>query len=316
MTGKIVLSVTGGATKFIQLLIAIYKILQRGYKPTDIIVMSSSAIMIVLILLGKFEELYQEAIELNLKKYFKIPPTDGKGNLTILARLRAVWSFLPDWLGGKVNSFGEQDVRPLLKKYLTEELFNKYKTGDYPNVWVVSVKPSKAKQKEYVSFVNLKDCTFHEALDEIEASSRIQVFTNSLKVKGEWRNDGGMYFAGAAGWAIEENIEDFANTEQLVSIYSYTDPHFGIKEGQAWRSNIGNNSARVSELLKASNKYYCRLHEHYLCKDRGIKRLEVDVPDIMENTYQYDKKTVYKASFETTEYMNELLIENSSFFEK
>lgn len=310
---KRLLSYTGGATKFIQIVISMVRILSSNYKPTDIIVKSSSAIAVLLVLLGKGSEAHQEGVNLDLSKYFSEPPTDGNGKLTWNAKLRAVRSFLPNWLGGAVNSFGVQDVRPLLKKYLTDEMFQEYKNGDYPNVWTIAVNPSKGKLKsesgdftEYVCVDNLKDCnTLTEVLALIEASAQIQGFTEGVEIDGYTRFDGGMYFAGAAGFLLEE--EFFTDVEKVVSVYSWTDPHFDIQDSDEWKNDIGTNSARISQMLKGSNKYFAPKHEQRYCQVMGIDRVAVDLPDVFKNTYEYNQAAVKEAVDKTTAYMNGII---------
>lgn len=302
---KRLLNITGGATKFIQLLIAVHYLHLKGYKFTDITCKSSSALFIIPYLLGKYRDLYKEGVELDLNKYFKVPPTDGEGNLTAKAKARAVWSFMPNWIpGGNINSFGVQDVEALFTKYMSKEDFNKYKNGHYPNVHVVSVRPSQAKQDKVVSVVNLKHCTYKEAKAYILGSAAIQVFTNAIEIKGEDHVDGGMYTAGAGGYLLDTGY--FKNVESVVSIYSWTDPHFGIKESETWKENIGNNSARVAEIFKASNKWYADRHEYWYCKANNIPRLEVKVPDVFKNTYEVNPETIAKAVTLTKQYMKQI----------
>ena len=303
---KRILSFTGGATKFIQLVIACTKILKHGYNPTDIIVKSSSAIKILLILLGKGDIALKEGSNLDLSKYFDVIPTDGNGKLTFKAKLRAIWSFMPSWMGGNVNSFGVQDVRPLIKKYLTNDDFLKYKLGDYPNVWTVSVKPSYGSLKEYIHVQNLKECkNLNEALLYIEGSSQIQTLTEGVKINNDIHFDGGMYLAGSAGYLLQEKI--FDNVEEVVSVYSWTDPHFDILDSKDWKNDIGSNMARMSQFFKGSNKYFCRSHEELYCKVNNIKRTEFMLPDVFKNTYEYSKETVNQAILETNKYMDNKL---------
>lgn len=311
-----ILSVTGGATKFIQILISIKKVLDSGFEPTDILVKSSSAICILLIIMGKYDEAYKEGLNLDLNKYFTEPPTNGDGKLTFKAKLRAIWSFMPSWIGGDVNSFGVQDVRPLLKKYLTEELFQKYKNDNikYPNIWVVSVKPNKSQlyndKKEFTEYLcidNLKDCeNLEQALNLIEASSQIQAFTEGVEINNETRFDGGMYLAGSAGFFIEEGFFKKENVEELISIYSWTNPHFDIQDSKDWKKDIGTNTARLSQMFKASNKYFCAKHEYWLCKSNNIKRLAINVPDVFKNTYEVNPDTIKNAVILTNNYLNEI----------
>lgn len=297
------LNVTGGATKFIQLVIAISETLKAGYKPTDITVKSSSALAIIPILLGLEQEMYQEGINLKLEKYFKIPPTDGNGSFTKKALFRAAWSFLPNWIpGGDVNSFGVQDTRPLLKKYLTEELFNAYKNNDnYPNVHVVSFMPTSAK----ICVTNLKQCNYLYAIDIISGSSKIQAITDSINIGGVDHVDGGMYLAGSGGYLMETGY--FDKVEQCVSIYSWTDPHFDILPSDGWKENIANNSARIVQNLKGSNKWFCPNHEKWYCFANGVERLPIHVPDVFKYTYEYKQETVEKAVSLTQLYMKDVL---------
>ena len=302
------LSCTGGGAKFIEIIIALDRIIKGGYRPTDIIVKSSSALAILFVILGKYLEGYKEGADLDLKKFFKSPPTDGKGQLTLSAKFRAIWSFMPSVIGGDINSFGVQDVRPLLLKYISDADFELYRNGPYPNIWIVTVDPSKGTQGEYLHFDNLKDCAnVKTAADLIEASAQIQGNTEGVYIGDSHRFDGGMYLAGAAGYMIKNNF--FENVAETVSIYSYTDSHYGTKDSDSYKKDIGSNAARIIEMLKNSNKYFCREHEYELCINRGIKRLEVNLPDVIDNLYGADAETVNRAILETEIKMDKYLSE-------
>lgn len=295
-------SITGGATKFLQLLIAFHLLLKRGYKPTDIIVTSASALFILPYLLGKADEMFYEGRNLDLKKYFVHPPTDGNGNLTFWAKLRAIWSFMPNWIpGGNIDSFGVQDVRPLLKKYLSDEEIKAYVDGDYPNVHVLMFCPSLGR----IRVVNIKDpnLTVDEIRDIIEASTRLQGLTNPLYIGEVAHVDGGMFLSGAAGFLMENEI--FQNVYELVSIYSYTNPF--PKENHAWKENIGNNAMRISFQFESAVRYLCPMHEHWYCVANDIPRLEIRVPDILQSTYDVDAETIARASRETNIHVADLL---------
>jgi hypothetical protein len=321
---KRILSVTGGSTKFIQLVVGMLKIYSTGYKPTDIIGISASSIAALPLVLGLHKEMIEEGLDVSLSDIFTQPPVNEKGKMSLWAVVRAILSYLPIKAFKHIHSFGHQDIRPLLTKYITEEMFIKYKNNEsLPNIHVVGVLPRSGNP----IVINLKNCNWKEALDAISLSSHIQLAAQAVKFNGSywesknnkrdddnaWAIDGGMFCtAGAGGYLIEEGYFDKNEIESMVSLYSWDNP-FKLPYSDAWKDNIFNNNIRLIDTLGAAIRYYSIKHEELLCKESNIKHLQLYVPNVLPLLYTVDRKLLETAKEKTELYIDSQIL-NSSFF--
>lgn len=301
---KKLLSLTGGATKFIQLVTAMIEVYKRGYVPTDLITISASSIAALPFVLGLHEEMVNEGTNLELSDIFKVSPVTEKGGIAAIGVLRALWSWLP---GDKVHSVGVQDVTPLITKYITEELFFKYKFGaQYPNIHTISYDPTD----DEVVVINLKDVDYETALAAIAASSHIPVFTQAVEVNinntVKDLVDGGVYTSNAAGFLIRTGYFDADDVDTLVSVYAW-EKNRKLKKSTTWKKNIFNNALRTSNGQTSGNMWYSEDHEMLTCNYYKIPRYALFLPNVIENLYEVDNKILRKARQETLISVNEQL---------
>lgn len=288
------LNITGGSTKFIQIAAALYVLHQEGYRFTDLSVISASAIAAIPYVFGMWDEMFNEGTNLNMDKIFKVTPTNSRGNLTFIALLRATLSFFTN-----INSFGVQDIKPILKKYITEELFEKYKVSNKPNIHVVAYEPTY--NRIYVK--NLKDCAnVEECYSLIMGSSAIQTYTQHITYHDGVREvdlvDGGMWVAGAGGYLMESGY--FKNVESVVSIYSW-ELGTNLEQSSNWKKNIMQNIARTSMGFKNANMWYAPRHEYWYCthQDNNIPIMQIFTPNVLDISDLYDVENLTEAKDKT-----------------
>lgn len=290
-----ILSVTGGSTKFIQLAVAMIETAKKGYKPTDLVVISASAIAALPFVLGMYDSMIKEGVSLDLCKFFVKSPVNRKGKLSLSAIWRAFVSLL--W-GNKIYSFGVQDVTGLLTKYITPEIFEIYQEGDYPAIHVITVQ----YQHCHVKPVNLKYCTYQEMLDAINASSNIPIFTKDL----HGFVDGGTFCKGAAGYLIETGYFDADKVEKIVSIYSW-DKRPKKMSDVDYTKDIFANVTNYIECKELANDWYSLHHERRLAQALNIDRLELFIPNVLGNLYEVDNAILEDARQKTEIYIKQQL---------
>ena len=105
-----------------------------------------------------------------MQKMFKVPAFNKKGKVT----LRGIWRAL---IG--CNSLGLQDTTHYIKQFITAKMFNIYKAGMFPAIYV-SVTNYYTGHLEYI---NLKHLSYTDAVQWIEASARMPVFTQPCNYK-------------------------------------------------------------------------------------------------------------------------------------
>lgn len=290
-----ILSVTGGSTKFIQLATAMIETAKKGYKPTDLVVISASAIAALPFVLGMYDSIIKEGVSLDLCKFFVKSPVNRKGKLSLSAIWRAFVSLL--W-GNKIYSFGVQDVTGLLTKYITPEIFEIYQEGDYPAIHVITVH----YQNCHVKPVNLKHCTYQEMLDAVNASSNIPVFTKDLN----GFVDGGTFCKGAAGYLIETGYFDAAKVEKMVSIYSW-DKRPKKMSNIDYTKDIFSNVTNYIECKELAHDWYSLNHERRLAQALNIDRIELFIPNVLGTLYEVDNAILEDARQKTEIYIKQQL---------
>lgn len=271
-----VISLCGGATRFSGILGAAVEAVRLGYKPDIILGVSAGAIGALPLALGLFNEIQEEGDNLTPSKFFvKGKHPVGKKGKPMVAGLFRV-------LCGAI-SLGEQDVRPLLRKIITEELWQKYLSGNYADVIVFSVEGEEGSIQHY----HLKKCkTREEAFEKICASSRISpivqpMYTKNVNGVVKGQIDGGFRVHNPAGYFLRKYAR--LNVTDLVSVYSR--PENFVVIDKEWDKNIFNVTARVIEIATIEvSKGNEREETFEMFKRRG-NHTKIFLPPILKETY-------------------------------
>lgn len=292
-----ILSATGGGTKFGQLKEWTQAILNKGYEPTDYVGISASAILFFVIQFGLWQEMDFEALNIKLERFFSQAPVNRKGGISWKAIWRSIKSFL--FKKDRYYSLGMQDVTELIKDYISEEMFQKWKKEKGPNVWVVATDLYSQQPK----FHNLKNCeTLPEAIQCINASSNIAPFAQDI----QGQVDGGISLVNAASYMVEYEIIE--EVEELVSIYAFEDPFLRKFESNSnWHQNTAAYAGRTMEVMGSWKKWAFVNLEVYLCHRKEVTLHQFFCDDILQSPYDTDKNRLHRSIFKTRERANKQL---------
>lgn len=241
---------------------------------------SYSAVVAIPLAMGMYEDILKESASLTHNKFFKVSPMTKKGGLSFAGFRRVVSSiFAPK----KYHSFGLQDVQPLLKKFVTKEIFEQYKKGDYPIVYVAAV---CAETQEPVIW-NVKELDYDTYLKAVSASSRIPVWTQLQKIGDLHYYDGGVTDTNASVLLFDKY-----NISEVISIYPRPKNFEGKKVPQV-KGVVGAINWTIDTMLK-NVSHNDSLVEVLECEDRGIKLKQIFLPYVLDNLYDVDKTKLLK----------------------
>ncbi len=207
-----VLNLSGASTKIPGLAGAadyIYNV--AGYRPTDITGISSGALLAVPVAMRKWDVLREVSQTFTLDDIFSIKPVNEDNKITTRAKLRAIT--------GK-SSFGKQDnLYCTLKKIITEEEFNRYQEGDYPNVWVGSVDFKTGSR--YIVNVKDKNVTYWRYLELVNASASIPLAVEGVKIDDMILFDGAVRNHILSVWSLKNinNLHKFIISSLFVVLF-------------------------------------------------------------------------------------------------
>lgn len=229
------LSLPGGATKGAGIAGAAVAILDEGYRPNLITGISFGAVACVPLALGMHSELLIESRNIRLRDFFTLPPTTKGGSINPIAALRALSGFFVNWAlppHKKIISFGKQDIRPILSKFVTPKAFDKYQSSDLPDCYVMAAHYTDKKAYTW----NLKDrrISYNEYLSIVRASSMIPVATQGIwlpksllskaidQKQATQKGDSALFFDGGL---IHHNLgayitKQVSGIKHLISIHS------------------------------------------------------------------------------------------------
>lgn len=247
---------------------------------------SYSSVIALPLALGMYEEIINTTIKLKHTDFFKVSPMTKKGRFSFMASVRAVGSiFAPN----KIKSFGVQDVRPILKKFITPELFALYQNGNYPVVYIAAV--NAETQNPHVWNIKNKSVNYNKYLDIVAASSRIPVWTQPQNVDGVEYYDGGVTDTNAAGLVLDMNKD----IKQVYSVYSRPRGHAG-KISPELNGIVGAINWTIDTMLKDVSKND-ELNEIDYCQENNIKLTQI-FPDkyILDNLYDVDERRLLELS--------------------
>jgi predicted acylesterase/phospholipase RssA len=183
---KIVISNSGGATKFISLIEGNRTLIEDfNVKPTDICGISSGAIAAIISAIGMIKDgLFKNAIQIGLtlkiNQLFEVSPIKDNGSLKIL---NVLWRVL----SGE-SSFGVQNIKHFFETTVNEKDFQNFQNSEItPNVWVMAVRPKDFKR----GFWNLKDkkINYKTALKILSASAHIPIYSQPVQIDENDKTD-------------------------------------------------------------------------------------------------------------------------------
>ena len=208
----------------------------------------------------------------DLGSVFPIKPVRDSGGFSIWALLRML-TFR--------GSLGVQDARGELKKIISEREFLMYQNSNRPNCYVSTVGLSTG----LAYFYNLKTdaANYQEAIDMVEASSRIVPMVNPIVLRGEYCADGGHRNHNPS----EQLLGAEPKIQCLFSLYAR--PKEGdreIPEPQAKAQNWAQRTLKIIEIAHSEVSYSDEKISDLICDLRNIRQIKIHLPKIL--THYYD----------------------------
>jgi hypothetical protein len=247
---------------------------------------SYSSIIGVPLALGMYDEIINKTLNLKHTDFFKVAPMNNKGKFTPQALSRVIGSiFAPN----KIKSFGVQDVKPILKEFITEDIFNKYQNGNYPIVYICAVNADTQKPK--IWNIKNKSVNYCQYLDIVSASARIPVWTQPQLIDGVEYYDGGVTDTNASTLIIQANKD----IKEVYSIYPRPKDFKG-KQAPKRKGIVGSIIWTIDTMLKDVSKND-ELQERDVCEHKNIKLVQIfPTRYVLSNLYDVDKSKLLELS--------------------
>lgn len=295
-------SLHGGSTKTAGTAGAAVAAARLGYAPDVIIGVSGGACLAIPFALGMYDECLRFSREINLNEWFDTPVTNGAGKPSksaVWRVLRSAWHALTGRKAkdGAVYSLGVQNTRKAMERIITPELFDKYRTGSYAPVYIVSVNWNKRK----LEVRNAKELTYDQYHEAMHNSAALPVATQGGRFNGgSLEFDGGVFTQNAAWWLLSKCTEWQDKITDLVTIY--VTPDNNELPNMEDPDHLGEAAMGCIELM--SNRLYMwdDETEERLCREKGVTRHEIRLPIII-GTGAANK---YNNSPEALEYLQRL----------
>lgn len=268
------LAFSGGATKIVALVAHGTKVLQSGYTPDIVVGVSSGSLVMLPLILGKYELLKEKTTNLKLSDIFDKAPVNEKGKITLASGLRG----LTKGSLGTMNNLKES-----IKFFVSEKEFNDFcKNKKSPLLYAGVTNMNTYKFK----LILLNNLTYEAFIETVLASSSIPVFTPPVKIGKELYYDGGLIHHNPA---INLLRSKKYNITECVSIYSrpeiiedYDPKYNGL--------SIGRNLSKTVEFLQNSVSLHDSEAEKDFCKGNNIKLIQRFSPKIMKGVYDVDSE--------------------------
>lgn len=266
------LFLSGGGTKFIGH-VATTEVLikEKKYKPDIIVGVSAGGIASVPIAMGLWDEIRNIGLNLCIDDFYDKTPVKENGDLKIGRTALAI-------INGR-NYIGLQNITKLVKRVITEEVFEKYKEGDYAECFSMAVSLKDGEKH----FRNIKELSYEEYLISMEETSAIPIMTKAIN--GEFV-DGGMFDHNPA-FTFLEKYKDKYEIEEVYSVY--TRPKIEKLEEKKWDKSIITTFGRILEAFMMETSKNDEFGSKYFCLYNNIKLTQLFMPRIMKGFYDVDK---------------------------
>jgi predicted acylesterase/phospholipase RssA len=282
---KVILSMSGGSTKGIGELGMMRNLLYNGLDPTDFAGVSIGA---ALSLVGAvsyvnprvLESATHMMINMTPSVAFSKSPVTKRGGLSLYAIKRIAHCLLPT--KHNPSSIGKMDnFKKSLAKIISEEDFNKWSRGNYPNCWVgaVCVNANSKVLK------NIKHVTYNEALDWVTASSSIAIATTPVKIGNLHYIDGGHKFHNPASELIGKHMNG-EDVDLLVSLY--TRPQNDSKDMMSGVNGLFDMAAVVIDSFVSEISKNDEEQENMLADIYGFEIRQLFLPRVLKHLYDMD----------------------------
>jgi len=244
-------------------------VMNHGSVPNAVAGVSAGAYTAAVMAMRGAAVLEFEAGNVKMSDAFDSIPLTKKGNLS--------WRAWLNVLCGK-NYLSDQDGRPFLASIISPEHFYNYQQLGTIDCWVMAVKVETGER----TFWNLRTDprSYQEMLDMVEASSRIPVMTQAVKVRGSYYWDGGNRDHNPSELLIRQYGD---KATELFSIYARPED-FQVVNPE-WAKGFVSTIMRSIEIFSVEVSKSDEEIEKLLCKELNIKRQAVYLPRILKHYY-------------------------------
>jgi predicted acylesterase/phospholipase RssA len=266
------LSFSGGSTKISSFCARGKIILESGYQPDIVAGLSSGALVIVPLLLGKHEMLKERTTNLKLSDIFDKNPVNEKGKVTIGGYARGLTK----------GSFGSmKNLEKTIQEFVTrEEFYNIVAKKDFPLCYAGITNVTNNEFK----LVLLNNLTYEGFIKTLIASATIPLYTPPIKIGKEYYYDGGLIHHNPA---IEVLRKYKTTITECISVYSRPQDVKDYDPGYDGKS-LGRNLSKTLEILQLTISKQDELSEIEYCEHRNIKLKQYFSPKIMKGVYDVD----------------------------
>lgn len=213
--------ISGGATRFIGLGAAAIELLNLGYNPMIYGGISAGSILLVPLIMGKYEKIIEYGLKATRKNIFKIPPTTEKGKISWQAVFRAIFGHY---------SFGIQDIKPMLREVISPYDFEKFQNEFEGSAYIMAVNANTGSRKLWD--VADKCIGYMDYQQIVCASSRIPIMTQAEYIDGQPYFDGGL----RNHIPTSKVLRHVEGIRKIAEIYSR--PQNLVDYDESWEKNI------------------------------------------------------------------------------
>lgn len=280
------LSFSGAATK-----IAAHAAHGRGilevekFRPSIVAGVSSGALVILPLLLGKHKQLRDLTTNLELSDIFDLEPVNKKGKVTI----RAVINSLFTGSLGSMNNL-ELMLRTIVSEAEFNSLMNRFKC---PLIYVGVTNMTKDSQNSF-ELVRINEMDYDTAVKYILASCSISIYSPPIKINDSLYLDGGLKVHNPAT-ALMRIYKD--RITDVYSVYSRPDNDENIDFGYSGTS-IGRTISKTFDVIQSGISFENQRTEKELATKYRINLTQKFSPRILKGIYDVDNnrlKELYNA---------------------
>ena len=276
------LVMSGGATKIVGQY-GIVEQIYKDYKPEIIAGNSAGAILSFLLPTINWEngddiKIKDALLNLQPKNIWKINPSNSKGGMSFLALIRGAFGY---------PSLGNMSkMKDFLASYVSiNDFYTKIATNDdIKHLFVGSI----CYNTGHRAYIDIKNCTYMQALDWVLASASIPVYTPPFKYNEYYYYDGGVRDHNPGPWVLENYGKDITN---LISVYSRPADYNMID--QKWSpKNAYKVLERTIEILQVEISKSDEIEERLLAKESNVNLSQLFLPNVLDSLYDMKKENL------------------------
>ena len=273
-----ILSFSGGATKICALVAHGTNVLKSGYKPDVLVGVSSGSLVMLPLLLGKYEMLKEITTNLKLSDIFDKMPVNEKGKIPFKAFVRSVFT-------GSLGSMN--NLKYMIEYFVSKKEFEDFCKNENSPILYAGITNMNTNEFHLKKLNNL---TYEAFIEVLIASCSIPVYTPPIKIGKELYYDGGLIHHNAAIRYLKKNHE---NITECISVYTREknaneyDPKYNGK-------SLGRNLSKSVDFLQKAISIHDASAEKLFCKSKKIKLTQLFSPKVLKGVYDVNPERLKK----------------------